>query len=82
MERKGSEVGGRWLLKALGAWAAREKEGVGSVPCGAGEGAEGGAGSTTWASMARTWQLWAAPTAVGGARLMGATPTGEDGGAR
>jgi hypothetical protein len=27
MEKKGSEVGDRWLLKALGARAVREKEG-------------------------------------------------------
>jgi hypothetical protein len=53
--KKGSEVGGRRLLKALGARCG-EGKGGGSARCrmGAGEGAGRGQGLVTWASKART----------------------------
>jgi hypothetical protein len=56
MEKKGSEVGDRRLLKALGARGGEGKGGVGSVPRGgrrrSGEGAGAAVSSAEWMAAA------------------------------
>jgi hypothetical protein len=77
MEKKGSEVDGRRLLKALGARAG-EGKGGGSARCrvGVGEGAERGPAQRSAAWSSRQW-----PPAIGcRRRCYGAT--GEGGGAQ